>query len=387
MTIKVFHVISSLKVGGAQRLLEVLANGLRRPDFEHTIIGLTRETQLASDLRAAGHRVYCLGVDYPAGLIEGVFRTARLLRAENAHVVHTWLYHADLVGGIAATLCGSRPIIWSIHHASADLGHDKFTTRWLVRLLSKLSSHIPEVVTYCSKHASAVHESLGYLPPEKIVIENGIDTARFCPSRQLRWEFRREVEVPEDVPTIGFVARYVPIKGVDVFLQMAKLLCVSIKNPCFVMVGTGLEPGNTELVVKINALDLGGAVRLLGERGDTERVMNGLDLVVCSSFAESFGLVVAEALACGVPVVASDIDVLREMVGDYSTVTIGDCNAFAEKAKELLALSAEERTRVGREGRSRIIENWSADNMLVEYATLYRNLAGASVKLRGREAS
>lgn len=367
-------------MGGAQRLLEALVSGLAQPDFEHVVVCLGVETKLSADLRELGHSVHCLGLNILSGLFLGLYSTLRLLRDyEGVSVVHTWLYHGDLVGGLAAALSGSRPIVWSVHHASLDLRHEKYMTRILVKALSVLSRKIPDVVVYCSDYARAVHEALGYSPSEGVVVENGVDTDRFCPSESARRAFRRENHIPDYMPVVGIVARNVSIKGVDVFLRMAAKLDHRFENICYVMAGTGMTRENAELVDKIEEAGLGGKIKLLGERSDIEKVMNGLDILVCPSFSESFGLVVAEALACGVPVVASEISVLEAIVGSNWTARIGDSSFFSEKVSELLGLPIEARTLIGKEGRDRVLQKWSVNTMLAGYSSLYRRIATSSI--------
>ncbi|SCZ67229.1 Glycosyltransferase involved in cell wall bisynthesis [Thiohalomonas denitrificans] len=369
---KICHVISSLELGGAQQLLLALTHALSAPEFEHIVISLTRETDLARRLEALGCRVHCIGITGPRSAVMGFCRVARLLRQEQPDIVQTWLYHADLLGGLAAKLSGSRPIIWSVHHASPDGVHEKGRTWLIVKALAFLSYYIPDSIVYCSDYAKTVHEMLGYRAKPGIVINNGVNTDRFRPAATLRKQFRQELLLEDHVRLVGMVARFSPIKGFDVFLEMAESLKASIPQIQFVLAGTEVLTENPDLVRMVESSGLSHCCYLLGERTDIESIMNGLDVLVCPSYSESFGLVVAEALACGVPVIASDVEVLRRLVGDRYTSPVGVAEGFAEKVREVLMLGKEGRDDIGSQGRERIVKDWGNCAMFGQYRAHYQ---------------
>jgi glycosyltransferase involved in cell wall biosynthesis len=270
-------------------------------------------------------------------------------------------------------------LLWSVHHANENFEGDKLLTKWIVRLLALLSARFPTAIVYCSDYANKVHQNLGYNPRTSYIINNGIDTAKFQPSFRLRKKFRGELGLDMKVPVIGMVARYSPIKGHKIFLMMARELLALNSAIRFVMVGTNVVEENHELVQIVDRLGLRKACILLGAQLGPEKIMNGLDVLVCPSVSESFGLVVAEALACGVPAVCSNVEVLESIVGEPYTAPVGDYQLFAEKVYGLITASQEDRRAIGSLGRTRVVSEYNADTMIEHYKIVYRKLSADAV--------
>jgi glycosyltransferase involved in cell wall biosynthesis len=378
MTIKICHVISSLEMGGAQKLLEMLCLSMKPPEFKHFVICLGSDTELSKKFRNSGIRVICLEITRSYQGITGIWRLRRILGCEQPQIIHTWLYHADLMATLAMIGKGTRSLLWSVHHANEGFASDKTLTKWIVKLLAILSNRFPAAIVYCSSYASSVHQRLGYKPRRSFVINNGVDTSKFHPSNILRQHCRDEWRLEMGVPVVGMVARYSPIKGHEVFLKMARELIGSNSDIRFLMVGTDIGEDNVELMKMICELGLRNNCLLLGEQPELQQIMNGLDVLVCPSISESFGLVAVEALACGVPVVCSNIEVLESIVGEQFTAPVGDYRRLAEKVYCLVTAEESHRRSIGSDGRARMVRDHSARKMIEEYKTAYRDLSSGS---------
>lgn len=375
---KICHVISSLRMGGAQQLLLRVCESIGKPEFKHAVICLTGETELARELRKNDVKVYCLNMNGILHTIQCIWQLRGILKFEQPHIVHTWLYHADFMTSIAMIGMNTIPLIWSTHHANEKFEGDKKITKWLVKLLALLSSRFPLVIIFCSEYAKKVHHKLGYKPQREVVINNGIDTSRFSPSSLLRTKFREQLGIEEKTMLVGMVARYSPVKGYKVFLDMAHELLESNNDIKFVMIGTNVSHTNKELREAMDRLEITEHSLLLGERSDIETAINGMDVLVCPSFAESFGLVVVEALACGVPVVCSDLEVLRLIVGDEYTAPVGDSHLLAISVYKLLIAEEDERKNIGHKGRERIIQSFNGATMIEKYRNTYYEISGVT---------
>ena len=379
MPIKVCHVISSLELGGAQLLLEKLCMSLKSSEFTHVIVCLSGETVLAKKIQHKSIKIYFLDMFGLRNIIHSVFKLRRILENEQPSIIHSWLYHADFLTTLARYRLRTCPLLWSVHHANEKSEGDKLLTKWLVKLLSLLSNKFPSRIVYCSEYARAVHARLGYCSGKSFVINNGIDTIRFCSSLPLRERFRQQQGIGLSTAVVGMVARYSPIKGHKIFLDMARILLTMETDIRFVMIGTNISASNRELIGIIDSLGLRDYCTLLEEQSDIERAMNGLDILVCPSFSESFGLVVVEALACEVPVVCSDLEVLRDIVGQRFTAPVGNSHLFARKTHELVRATRAERKTIGSQGRKQVIKNYDENVMIEKYRQLYHELLHAGV--------
>src|SRR5690606_20369945 len=135
-------------------------------------------------------------------------------------VVQTWMYHANLFGGISAYCAGVRRIIWSIRHAHLSADDSKFTTRLVDRLSAILSHVIPNRIIAISNNVADVHLSKGYAPKFS-VIYNGCDTGVFFPNSSKNVELLKEFGMKPDISIIGCVARWTPEKDHGTFLKAA----------------------------------------------------------------------------------------------------------------------------------------------------------------------
>jgi glycosyltransferase involved in cell wall biosynthesis len=190
------------------------------------------------------------------------------------------------------------------------------------------------------------------------------------------------------VTVVGIVARYSPLKGYETFLRMARELLAFGGDIRFVMVGTNIVRENIRLLEQIYELGLQDHCLLLGEQSEVEKIMNGLDVLVCPSVSESFGLVAVEALACRVPVVCSDIEVFKSIVGDEFRSPIGDHHTFSAHVYRLITTTKDERLRMGNNDRARMMLGYNVCSMIDEYKKVYRELSMCSpIKTRSSQKS
>lgn len=367
----IVHVISSLEVGGAQQILIEVCRALEGQGYHFVVISLTRETALADRLRKLGCRVYCLGMS--ARSVFSMWRLCSIIRTERPTLVQTWLYHADLLGGMAARFLGV-PAVWSVHHASNHFEGDSVSIRMLTRVLALLSRWIPEAIIYCSEDALQVHEAFGYTAKKSLVIANGVDLQRFRPNSGLRDRMRNEVGAGKDTVLVGMLGRLARVKGHDIFFEMAKKVQRVDRNIEFVLAGTHLGGPNAGLARFVDVDSLGPAFHFLGERSDIEAVMNGLDIVVCPSRSESFGMVVVEALACGVPVIASDLPAMRRLLMPEYLIATGDAKGFAQKLQEMAEQIRQKIVVLDKSATSELVNRYDKESMIEKYRGLYERI-------------
>ncbi len=373
---KVLHIITDLDVGGAERILAALIGPLGQAGFESTVLSLMRGGALAPVLREEGVTVHELGMKpglpYPRALL----RMARLIRAEQPDLVQTWMYHADLLGGLAARVVGGIPIVWGLHNTDLDPRHTKRATRWVVQACAALSRRLPTRIVSCSDAGVSIHVRQGYAAERFVSIPNGFDTTALHPHPPYRTAVRAELGLAEDAILVGKVARFDPQKDHQNFVSAVGQLAGQHPNLHCVLVGKGCERNNETLAHWIDETGFAERFHLLGLRSDVGRLLAALDLMVLSSaFGEAFPLVIGEAMSCGVPCVATDVgDAARIIGGTGRVVAPHDAAAVAGAMQALLVLSTAEREALGAAARSRILEQFSLPAVAARYAALYGEL-------------
>ncbi|MDX3896278.1 MAG: glycosyltransferase [Pusillimonas sp.] len=372
----VVHIISGLGQGGAETVLHRLATA---PDqtARHTVVSMGDEGVFGPRLRAAGIRVVTL--DMPAGRLtwRGLRRLHRFLRAERPDVVQTWMYHADLIGGIVARWAGIRAVSWGIRNSGANLEKSSRLTHLIAWACARLSGQVPAGIIACAQDAAVRHQARGYRADRMAVIPNGYDLSRWVPRPGARERLRREWGIAEEVPLIGSVARWNPLKDHANLLEGFAACARSAPHARCVLVGHGLTPDNEELMALIDRWNLRDKIILLGRRDDVPDVMAALDLHVLSSCAEGFPNVVAEAMAAGVACVVTDVGDAARIVGDFGWVAPPQDGAALGRAMEaaLRERGTPAMAERLRQGRERVERLYSLPAMVSAYEANWRQLA------------
>jgi glycosyltransferase involved in cell wall biosynthesis len=206
----------------------------------------------------------------------------------------------------------------------------------------------------------------GFPKNRMVVIPNGIDTERFCPEPEARQRVRAEWGVAEDEKLIGLVGRLDPMKDHPTFLRAASLLSQERDDVHFVCVGDGPAGYRRELHVLTENLGLVQHLTWAGVREDMSAVYNALDIVTSSSaYGEGFSNVVGEAMACGVPCVATDVGDSAWIVGDQRLVVPpSNPEALAARWQDVIDKASEAQSSIGLNLRERVVHNFSLDHMI-----------------------
>jgi glycosyltransferase involved in cell wall biosynthesis len=373
--IKVVHVINCLSYGGAQFMLCNLLARTDRERIESMVVALVNVLPLAERVESLGIPVRVIGMRPGVPNPRGVVRLARLLHRERPGVIQTWMYHSNLIGGIAARLSVPAPVVWGIHHTEHDARTEKRTTLWTVAVGARLSRRLPARIVCCSESARRLHEQRGYATEKLMFIPNGFDTGTFRPDPTARFEVRRELGIGPGTLLVGWFAKYTTHKDPLNFLRAVAILKDRCPGVHFVLCGDRIDEANAELVSVVEAYGLRGRCHLLGIRRDMPRLTASLDLAVQSSFTEAFPLVMGEALACGVPCVATDVGDSAAIIGESGRIVPPrDSQALAAACGEVLELSPEARARMGQSGRLRIQERYELVSVTRRYEDLYEAL-------------
>lgn len=373
---RIVHIITGLSTGGAEMMLLRLVEQLRG-EFEQQVISLTGNGPVGEKIAALGVPVVVLGLrrTFPNPL--AVVRLVRYISRLRPAVVQTWMYHADLVGGLSARIAGVPKVVWNLR--ASDLETQKPLTRMIQRQINaRLARRLPDVIVCCGEGVRSVHMAAGYPTGKMRVISNGVDLRHFSPDPAARQALRAVLGVPIDAPLIGTVGRLHPMKDYGTFFAAAHRLSKGLPRARFVLAGEGLSADEAQVAQWVEEAGLAGCVHLLGQRDDVSALYNTLDVFVSSSNSEGFPNVLIEAMACGVPCVATDVGDSALIVGKTGRIVPPRApEALADAVTQLLLLPAAERTRLGLEARERVRQKFSIESIGEQYANLYRALCAS----------
>lgn len=385
--IKVTHIVSGLAADGAERMLDNIASSLDPDRFRSEVISLTDLGDLGPGMRARGIPVSALqmGRGWPNPLL--LFRLAAWLRASQPQIVQTWMYHADLAGGLAARLSGKPKVIWGIHHSSLKSGENRRRTIWTARACARLSKFLPARIVCCSPAARRVHTDIGYAQDKTEVISNGVDIEAFRPDQDARETVRRELDIPTGALVVGMAARFHIQKDHRNFVQAAARVYQKLPTAYFVLCGAEMNWDNSILTRWIIDAGIKSRTRLLGIRRDMNRVFASMDVVTSSSLSEALPMSIAEAMASAVPCAVTDVGDCALLV-DATGIVVPplDSEVLARAWEQLLTMDRDARRNLGAAARRRVESHFSLSSVLQRYQELYVRVAGdRSARVRGQK--
>ena len=366
--LRVLFLLTSMPVGGAETLLVNLVRRLDRRRFAPEIVCL-KEPGPLGEMLAAEMPVHSdlLACKYDLRILP---RLMKLMRRPQADAVVT-VGAGDKMfwGRIAAHLAGVPVVASALHSTGWPDG--------VGRLNRLLTGWTDAFIGVADAHADHLVQNERF-PAEKVnTIYNGVDCERFKP--QDASAIRRELGIAVDASVVGILAALRPEKNHELFLAGAKEIRQAIPAAQFIVVGDG--PKRVELEQLTTDLGIADAVRFVGSRSDVPALLAACDVVALTSNNEASPVSILEALACGVPVVASNVGSVRETVVDGETGRLfpaGDLAAFVAATVELLKSPAE-RQRLGAEGRRRVEARWSLDAMVRGYEGLIERIYAAKM--------
>jgi glycosyltransferase involved in cell wall biosynthesis len=364
--LRLCHLITELGPAGAERCVYELARRLDRGRFDVQVAAL-RGGAVADWLVEAGVPVTVLGLRgrWDAGKL---LRLVELLRGR-VDLLHTHLFHADLAGRLAASLAGVPHLVHTVHTAEGRFRPWQFAA---ARLLAGRCDRIICV----SRSVRDFHARRSGLPLGRYtVIPNGIDAKALARDKRARRRLREQWGLSNDQVLLAYVGRLDYEKGTDVLLSAASHLAARGNPIHLVIAGNGPQQRQVENFIAHG--EGGRYCHYLGHVQDVRSVLSAADALVMPSRWEGFGLAAAEAMACGLAVIATDVPGLRDLVTDGQTgllVESGTAVALAE-AIENLSTNAAAREAMGRAGRRHVVQKYPLSAMIEAHKRLYLEVA------------
>jgi glycosyltransferase involved in cell wall biosynthesis len=321
---KILFLITDLKYGGAQTLLRNLLGNLDRKKFQPQVACLFGgDLPVGDELREMGIVVTDLKME-KVWRFDAFWRLYQLLKKEEFSIVHGSLFHANIAARLVGKLAGI-PVILTWRH-SISIGPR--WRDWVNRLTAKLDD---KVVAVSNQVRRAEIDSTGISINKVEVIYNGIDVQEYYQVPQDECNMiRTEYNISDDAFVIGFIGRLHPVKNLDVLLDAFSLIQPRTKNALLVLAGRGEMLDQLRELTR--SLGIGNNIVFLGHQTEITKILKTFDILVLPSRIEGFGLVLLEAMASGVPVIATNVGGIPEVVEDGITgllVSPGDPNVLA----------------------------------------------------------
>jgi glycosyltransferase involved in cell wall biosynthesis len=356
----VLHVIPTLKSGGAEHMLASLVAAKRQQPISQAVVELTPGGQVGAKIRAAAVPLYHLGLTHSVATPLALVRLIRLIRRLQPAAIQSWLHYADLLSLWALEWSGRRAktrLYWGVRSSDIEPANYRPALRRAMAAAAARAGR-PDAVVANSFAGRDAHRRLGYAPRAFPVIPNGVDLDRFRPNAAAR-AVRAQWGIAEDKPLVIHVARVDPVKDHDSFMAVARTL----PEIAFLAVGTGTQ-----------ALKAPHNVVTLGNRDDIANLYAAADLALSTSLSEGFSNVVAEAMASGVPVVATNVGDTRRIIGDTGAITSPrDVAAMVSAIGGLLTEAAPQRAERSIACRQRIAQHFSLDRAVAAFDSLHRD--------------
>lgn len=369
--VNVLHIIEQLPRGGAENLLLVLARNIDRTRFNLSFYCLRRGGYIADSLKEEGFKVVCLDNYRMRHFYKKIRDIVRLINTECPDIVQTHLIEANLLGRMCA-LFSRAPVVCKTEHAFLSRLWVNPTLKqraylFIDRILDKFS----DCIIYVSDAQRRIINRGKYDPLRHIVIHNACDERRFSIDKP-RESTRRLYGFSSKDIVIGTVGRLVPHKGHDYLFKAVKKVRKQYDRVKIIVVGNGPEEERLKKSVKALGID----VLFLSERKDVPELMKAMDIFVQPSFWEPFGITIAEAMSSGLPVVATNVGGIPEVVLDGETgilVEPKDSDAIVDALLRLIE-NPDLAQKMGERGRDVALSKFSGQRYAKDMERLYTYL-------------
>lgn len=370
MSKKIVHIIIGLDVGGAELMLKRLVlNSQKKGIFQHEVISLTNLGTIGCFLKESGIPVYELNMNSIFSLFKVYFYLVKILKKIKPDVVQTWMYHSDLIGGLAAKSIGINNIIWGIRNTELD-SNSGIIKKTIRKSCALLSYKIPKKIICVANKAKTSHENIGYCEEKMLVIPNGFDIHRFNVNNELRYKYRHELKVGHDRLVIGNIGRFTPAKNQVNFIKACLLLLKKGYEFDVIIAGRDISLNNFEIKQLVGDKK---NFKVVGEIDQPEKFYNAIDVFCLSSITEGFPNVLGEAMATKRICLTTDAGDAKEILGNCGYHINGFTSDEIAKSIEINILSKEYSTikKLGEIARLEIIKKYSLEKIVSDFEKLY----------------
>lgn len=367
MTERIVLLTTNLAEGGAEKQVFQLALALAGRGWRPAVVSLLEPSAFRHELESAGVPVHSLRMRPGRAGPMGYLRLIRLLAGLRPAILHSHMFHANLLARLARILC-PVPVLISTLHSAAESGRESRSIQWRDRLY-RWTDALSDMTVAVSHAAAERHRMAGAVRPRKVrVIPNGVDTNLFRPDPERRRQMRQRLGLENEFVWLA-AGRLMWKKAPATLLEAF----AAVRSGVLLVAGEGpLESHLREYAQQQNL-----AVRFLGHRRDMPDLMRASDAYVQASVVEGLPMALLEAAATGLPCVATDAGGSREVVIHGETgyvVPPGDATALARAMIEMASLPEAARASMGEAARARVLANYEMARVTEHWEALYREL-------------
>ena len=323
---KIVHIINSLKKGGAEgnlyRLCKIQKKKYKNK-IEIIIITLIDNGYYEYELKKKGIKILSLRINEENKIFDFIKKITKLrkyIKKINPDIIQSWMYHSNFLSIFIPKKYYNR-IFWNIRHSELNLRISKKMTILLSIICGLFSRFVPKKIIYCSEKSIKFHENNQYYCKKKTrLIDNGYSDKTYYPSNNLRLNFRKKNKIKKTDIILGYAGRYAKQKNIESLLNAFSKIVKNYENVHLYMVGKEINLQNKELINIMSGLNIKDKMVLLNEQKNLLEFYNGIDLLVLTSHSESFPNVIAEAMLCSTPVLASNAGCSKKIIDKYGFV-------------------------------------------------------------------
>ena len=376
---KILHIIVCLNVGGAETMLKRLIESDPVAISNTIVVSLTSLGVIGESLRNQGVTIHTLDLSPSAlNMPIAMWQLVKLIRQYQPEIVQTWMYHADLLGGLSAYLAGYKNIIWGIHHTSLSFSGSSNTV-FIMKICAALSRWIPRKIVCVAEAARQAHITAGYLASRMVVIPNGFDFSQFTATQEQISALRLACHFSDSDIVIGCVGRFHADKGQDSFVKAAAIVAQQYSTVKFLLVGRDCDVNNAKLINWLNDAGLQERFVLLGERNDVPVCLAAMDVFCMPSRTEGFPNGLGEAMAMGLPCVATNVGDTAVLTGDTAIlVPPQDEKTLAEELLKVITLTENQRKQMGQRAKERVMSEFSMEKARARFESVYQDVISGS---------
>jgi len=361
------------KFGGFEEYFLILSLALARRKYK-SVLGFSElpPPWLLEKYQDAGSSVERVNLNGPRPSRREMLRD--VIQKHRVDILHGTFLSVFSLDTVAMKRLGVRKVIFSDQTSRTPVIRCWFRDG-MARMKNRILCHWIDRIIADAEYVKNDLITKSWVDPSKIdVVYNGVNTERFDPTHAPSLD-RESLGIPPDGFVVTTIANFIPWKGLDVFLRMAQQVQQRGIAATYLIVGDGVL--FTEIRQLATTLGIAGSTRFLGVRDDVHEIMRLSDVfVLCSLWEEAFALVLLEAMASGVPVVASNIGAIPESVVDGRTGILfppGDSQAAAAAVVTLLQ-DKSLRCHMGQAGRRRVTERFTIENWVEKTIDVYETV-------------